>query len=255
VNSNNKSTEESIIELSNLFDPKSGIALVNNYENEQLFKFIDCKNKKVLEIGCGCLPACMGIPDILMPKYYAAIDTTPDIILAAKKFDNRPDYYVGSIENIPFDDFYFDIIIMRGVLHHLHSPINGLNLIKKKIKGNGDIYIYEPNLSCLPGNFVKWILLKFFNKNLEESPYGQLPRNKILDLIYQSGFVVKKEWYSSLMAFPLSGDYGRINIIPNKKWIFSTIINIDKTISSILHKSRILARTMHWRSIFQIGLK
>lgn len=148
------------MELSNLFDIDSGIALVNNYENKQLFQIINCIDKKVLEVGCGCLPACMGIPDTQMPKYYAAIDTVPEIIEAAKTFEKRPDYYIGSVENIPFDDFFFDIIILIGVLHHLKSPVNGLLELKKKMKPEGYLYIYEPNLSCLPGNIVKWLLRK-----------------------------------------------------------------------------------------------
>jgi hypothetical protein len=48
-------------------------------------------------------------------------------------------------------------------------------------------------------------------------------------------FIIEDQWYSSLFAFIASGDYGRIKIFPNKRFIFKIIIIIDKIVDTILN--------------------
>lgn len=248
----NSSTRDAILGISKVFDPKSGVSLVCAYENRILLSRVHMGGMEVLELGCGCLPACFGIDDKDMPSRYLATDSEKDLIAAARQIDPRPEFRVVSALNPGDVDRSFDLIILRGVLHHLPDPSNALASLAPLLKPKGTLLLYEPNLSCLPGNLAKWVLKRFFNVVLEESPYGQLPQATIRRAVREAGLEITDEWYASLLAFPLTGDYGRKPILPNSRTLFQFVIWMDAVASKILHTHRVLARSLHWRVIFRV---
>ena len=246
----NYTTETAVLKIGEVFDLDGGIALVCKYENQNLLSKTKMKQKKVLEFGCGSLPACFGISNNKMPRDYIATDLTKKLLDAAKKVDNRPKYKIQSAVKPTLPKNSFDLIIMRGVLHHLYNPTQSLKKISKLLKKKGEILIYEPNLSSLAANFMKWILKSFFKTDMEESPYGQLAQDIIKKDIRDAGLKLQEVWYSSLLAFPLTGDYGRKKILPDNKYLFKLIIATDKLLSSLLNKIPFLANYLHFRVIF-----
>jgi SAM-dependent methyltransferase len=139
---------------------------------------------------------------------------------------------------------------MRGVLHHLPEPATALKGLKELLKPNGQLVLYEPNLSCVFANFMKWVLKQLFKITMEESPYGQLSQKSIRQAIQEAGFTSRAVWYSSLLAFPLTGDYGRRPILPNSKRLFQMIVAVDRFASRVVHLVPIFARWSHFRVIF-----
>ena len=252
MQSENASTENAVLTIGKNFDPHSGVALVCALENQNLLSRSTMQGKTVLEVGCGSLPACFGISDDLMPERYVATDVTNELIEAARQIDQRPIYKVESANASSFSPHSFDLIIMRGVLHHLPDPAAALKELKHLLKPGGQLLLYEPNLSSLPGNLMKWILWNFFKIDMEESPYGQLPQKSIRQAIQKAEFQLVAVWYSSLLAFPLTGDYGRRPILPNRISLFQKIIAVDRFASSILHRIPILAKWSHLRVVFQL---
>lgn len=249
----NESTEAAMFEINKKFNAAGGIALVCQYENQNLLSRTDMRGKDVLEIGCGVLPACFGIPDDRMPKTYVATDTIPELIEAARKVDSRPSYYVESGLKPSFNDESFDLIIMRGVLHHLPNPTQALITFRNLLRDGGQLLLYEPNLACIHANIIKWFLWTFFKINMEESPCGQLPYKVIHKSIRDSGFHLEDEWYTSLLAFQLTGDYGRRSVLPDSRSLFKVIISIDKFLSRILHFIPAIAKRTHFRVIFLLN--
>ncbi len=252
MSSENELTKEAILHMSQNFDPSSGIGMVCAYENQNFLSRISMRGKEVLELGCGCLPASFGIADDAMPNRYLATDTEFELIDAARKIDSRPDFKVTSALNTSLKESSFDLIILRGVLHHLPDPRAALESFKFFLKPDGHILLYEPNLSCIPGNLAKWILLTFFNKSMEESPYGQLKQKTLRKAFAEANLRIQEEWYTSLLAFQLTGDYGRLSILPNSRILFRAIILIDRFFSKLLHVWLPLAKITHWRVIFQL---
>jgi len=250
--SSNISTEKIILKSWRNFDLHSGWASVCAYENQNLFLRTRMSGKNVLELGCGSLPACFGIPNDLMPKKYVATDVSKKLIDAAREVDKRPEYLVKSTMDASVPANFFDVIIMRGVLHHLSDPATALRRIKRLLKPGGQLLVYEPNLSSSSANLVKWILKTFFNINMEESPYGQLSQNTVRHFIKSVQLELANVWYSSLLAFPLTGDYGRYSILPDNKKIFSKVVTVDRFLSKWLHKLPVLAKWSHFRVIFLI---
>ena len=85
---------------------------------------------------------------------------------------------------------------------------------------------------------------------MEASPYGQYSQTKIKNSIKKSKMYIVKEWYSSFLAFPLTGDYGRKKIFPDIKFLFKLIIIFEKIISYFLHLFKVLAKITHFKVNF-----
>ena len=130
----------------------------------KIFKLVNLKGKDLIEFGCGIFPSSFGLKKKCMPREYVASDTSNKILKVAKMNDNRPTYKVIDLEkNITISKKY-DLIILKGVLHHLKKPEKVLAKLKNILKPNGMIIISEPNLSSVIGNFLKWFLEFFFKK-------------------------------------------------------------------------------------------
>jgi len=65
-----------------------------------------------------------------MPNIYIASDPSKKLINAAKSIDTRPVYKIFNLEKKIKIKQKFDIIILKGVLHHLRYPQNALKNFK-----------------------------------------------------------------------------------------------------------------------------
>ncbi len=74
----------------------------------------------------------------------AAIDPSDAIFTAAGVLENVPNakLYKASIDNLPFQDNYFDFGFSLGVLHHIPDTQNAMNSCIRKIKPGGNFLVY-----------------------------------------------------------------------------------------------------------------
>jgi SAM-dependent methyltransferase len=74
----------------------------------------------------------------------AAIDPGDAIYVAGQLLKNVPNaqLYKASIDNLPFDDSYFDFGFSLGVLHHIPDTQKAMNACVKKIKPGGHFLVY-----------------------------------------------------------------------------------------------------------------
>jgi ubiquinone/menaquinone biosynthesis C-methylase UbiE len=74
----------------------------------------------------------------------AAIDPSDAIITAASVLENTKNVhlYKASIDNLPFDNGYFDFAFSLGVLHHIPDTQKAMNACVQKIKKNGHFLVY-----------------------------------------------------------------------------------------------------------------
>ena len=68
---------------------------------------------------------------------------------------------------------------------------------------------------------------------MEESPYGQYDFNKISLSIKKANLKIYRKWYSSLFLLILTGDYGRIKIFPDNRYLFSVFIILEEIINHL----------------------
>lgn len=102
------------------------------------------EGSKVLELGCG--------NGLLWTKNKEAIKQSLDITLSdlsegmlqgAKKNINNPNikYQIIDVQDIPYEDECFDVVIARHMLYHVPDIDKALSEIKRVLKPNGKFYV------------------------------------------------------------------------------------------------------------------
>lgn len=223
------------------FNTNLGLKIVAEEENLIFHSRSSMKNKKVLELGCGIFPASCGIKDEDMPdEGYHATDFEENLTKIAKKQDKRIKTSIINLHKLNEINVQtkYDLIFLKGVLHHIKDFQNVLEFCKKILNKDGYIIIAEPNLKSIPGNLMKYISKKLFNINFESSPYGQIPYDKLINSIENSNFKIVEKWYSRLITFLLSGSLGRIKIVNNRS-VFKIAIKLDKFLMYLFGKIKI----------------
>ena len=113
------------------------------------------KGENVLDIGCGDCSSLLEIENIGAKAY--GIETDENVSSIAKSLNLQ--VHIGSIEDNPFPDKSFDLIIMNQVIEHIPEPDKSLKLIMKRLSPNGRLIMVFPNIDSiwqkLTGN--KWI--------------------------------------------------------------------------------------------------
>lgn len=98
----------------------------------------------VLDVGCGLgsftryLKARLPFVDV------SGMDFSNYAIKKAKEIDDRIDYYVGDVYNMPFEDEQFKTITTGEVLEHLEYPGKFLEECRRVLKKKGRIIITTP---------------------------------------------------------------------------------------------------------------
>ena len=77
------------------------------------------------------------------------IDISKIAIKEARRYLKKAKVFVGNIQNLPFEDNYFDYISCLGSLEHLSQPLEGAKEISRLLKPQGKALILVPNLFFL----------------------------------------------------------------------------------------------------------
>lgn len=124
-----------------VFDEEPSLGQILNY------KFIQphIRGKKVLDVGCwsGQIEK-LGIKDA---KEIVGIDPGVKAIEFAKRKIPKGRFLVGTIDKIPFENDYFDTVLLLEVLEHIpkNTEIVGLKEINRVLKKNALLLLTTPN--------------------------------------------------------------------------------------------------------------
>lgn len=124
-----------------------------NFTRWELIKFVKTGNNKILEIGCGAGSTGLALKKEGKGKEVIGIEIVPEI---AKKAKDKLDKVIcGDIEvlDLPFDEGYFDYVIMADVLEHLRDPWKVVRKTGYYLKKQGYIIASIPNIR-------NWSILK-----------------------------------------------------------------------------------------------
>jgi SAM-dependent methyltransferase len=164
--------------------------------DKYLFSFLRpiIKDKKLLELGCGDVETIKQLADPVKYKYsYTGIDISLEALKIARQ-KIKGDFFLESIENHPFKDSSFDIILCLGVLHHTKGKEKLLIKLSKLLKKNGIILLEEPlERPGLLGKIFRRLL--FF---IPESEYEErINEKKLLRQAEKVGRIIfQKKGYS-----------------------------------------------------------
>lgn len=125
---------------------------------------LDIDGKKIIDCGCGSGHYVNELLSLGADAY--GIEFNSEKISQFKKDNPDIEYRVqtGDIENMKYEDNFFDIALLNEVLEHVTNESNALLEIKRVLKPNGILIIFSPNrLYPFETHSVK---LKSSNKNL-----------------------------------------------------------------------------------------
>jgi SAM-dependent methyltransferase len=195
------------------------------------------QGNNVLDMGCGLGTTTNYISKL---KYNCiGIDYDQNNISYCNKKYPGCNFQTANAEQLPFEDGYFDTVILRDALHHFYGEAD-FNLIKKEIlrvsKKHARIIILDPNINLI----LKTARKISFHKD-EECYY-----ETAISIVEEMGYNIIHKDFNTIYSLPLSGGYVGLNFVPNipfiQKWILSSEIIFEKTANKIGLSSRICWR-------------
>lgn len=125
----------------------------SSYFGEYKIKIIsqeenDKRKIRILDLGCGDGLNALFFEKCFDGMEYYGIDVSEESIKQAEKYSSSNIHFsVYDGSNIPFEENYFDIILLACVLHHVpheqHFAL--LSECKRVLKKDGHLYIFEHN--------------------------------------------------------------------------------------------------------------
>lgn len=196
--SNIKETEKSYI--NRLFEKSKNFIPKNNYPYFYLSSILPKdKSIKILDAGCGSGKYCSN----LVEKGY--INVFGLDLFDISKFKNANFKYVqGSIDDIAFEENYFDIVFANSVIMHLENPDTVFKEFQRILKPNGKVIVTGHTKNSL---FTYWRKVKLFLnlKSVQNLKHAYFRKTKkYIDLLKNNNFEILKRdgFYLSFILYP-----------------------------------------------------
>lgn len=97
---------------------------------------------KYLDVGCGRGEIVKAAANLGWNAN--GCDISEEYVKYAKK-DNQVNVFVGTVEELQFEENSFDFITLIEVVEHLYNPLNTINELHRIMKKDGVIYLSTPN--------------------------------------------------------------------------------------------------------------
>lgn len=124
----------------------STLSLMRYQETAEYLEKSAQKNCYILDIGC----AEGGFLKYLESKGFQnlnGIDINPSYLEIAKSRVMKGIFRVGTAENVPFSDSFFDVVFLDQVLEHVREPLEVISEVSRVLKNNGRIIFGVPDVS------------------------------------------------------------------------------------------------------------
>jgi len=104
-----------------------------------------CPDSDILDVGC----AMGGFLDYLRENGFSRLFGIDPVIEYVKEAERSGKHYIklGNAEAIPFDDNYFDLVVMDQVLEHVIDIRKALREVKRVLRTGGHMCISVPDAS------------------------------------------------------------------------------------------------------------
>jgi 2-polyprenyl-3-methyl-5-hydroxy-6-metoxy-1,4-benzoquinol methylase len=182
--------------MNNILDEKPArnltgrlLASVNFVSNE------DLKDKDILNIGCGFGWCELNFLDRGIKKMAGIEITEKDLKVAQENIvSEKIEFCIGSADNIPFVDCFFDTVVSWEVIEHIpkNSECRMFGEVYRVLKPGGTFYLSTPNASFFSNVMdPAWWLIG--HRHYSEKKLTQIAMSegfKIVDVKIKGGFWV-----------------------------------------------------------------
>ena len=134
----------------------------------------------ILDAGCGFGGTLLAVAKNFPDAQCVGIDMSDPLLEMARQtavsdgLEERVQFEKADVQEIPYPDDSFDVLISTNVLHHVADPLAMLHEIERVLAPEGMLYIADIRRSWLAGLFDKAFR--------EAMDYGE-----VLSLLYEAG--------------------------------------------------------------------
>jgi ubiquinone/menaquinone biosynthesis C-methylase UbiE len=123
---------------------------------------------EAVDLGCGAGQLVLELARQATGLYVTGIDLSEKMIADARQslqpsgLEDRVNFRLGTVEEIPFPDQSLDLVISTLSLHHWTDPVKVVNEIDRVLKPGGAFYIFDLRRDmALPFYLVIWLATQF----------------------------------------------------------------------------------------------
>lgn len=180
-------------------------------QSEEILKAVRKQFKKpirIIDVGSGDGTYTIELLEKLNPKMIIGFDYAKDAVeIAKKRISNKNAHKIKFIQCNIYDvnkkiKDKFDVVVIRGVLHHLYRPQKGINAISKLADV---IVVVEPNGYSPIMKIIEKI--SPYHRTHEEKSYWPPTLNSWFE---KNGFKVKKQYFCGIVPFFFNESLARI---------------------------------------------
>lgn len=154
--------------------------------NDLVRSYADKKTIRILDIGCGT-----GLMMKELEKHgeVYGLDVS-EVAVEYCKRRNLNNISLGSVENIPFDDNYFDVVIAMDILEHVENDEGAILEIQRVCKKKGVAIIFVPAFMFL------WGITDTSSKH-----FRRYRKTELLEKIENKNFEILRTTYFNFLLF------------------------------------------------------
>ncbi|HSB65708.1 MAG TPA: class I SAM-dependent methyltransferase [Anaerolineales bacterium] len=123
---------------------------------------------EAVDLGCGAGQLVLELAQKGSGLHITGIDLSEKMLTDAKQsarlagLEDRVDFRLGNVEEIPFPDQSLDLVISTASLHHWTHPVKVFNEIERVLKPGGAFYIFDLRRDvALPFYMLIWFATQF----------------------------------------------------------------------------------------------
>jgi ubiquinone/menaquinone biosynthesis C-methylase UbiE len=123
---------------------------------------------EAVDLGCGAGQLVMEMARKVPGLHLTGIDLSEKMLVDARQsaqlvgMEDRIDFRLGNVEEIPFPDQSLDLVISTASLHHWTDPVKVLNEVDRVLKPGGAYYIFDLRRDmALPFYMLIWFATQF----------------------------------------------------------------------------------------------
>lgn len=203
--------------------------LVNEDQDRLIISSVH--GKRVLDVGAGYGTLSRRLREAGLAV--TAIEPNPKTREIARKWNNVDELPYGMYET-PFDNNYFDTVILRECVEHLDIPA-ALGEITRIC--NRRVLVFQTNLNPL---------ITLARKRIGHEEFNPQKLDYYRKQLEDAGFKKQTVMFRDPLAFPLSGGYHARQLVPRNTWAEHAVLSFDKAATELLRITR-TAPLFCWR--------
>ncbi|MDP3789428.1 MAG: methyltransferase domain-containing protein [Candidatus Omnitrophota bacterium] len=137
----------------------------------------DTRKIRILDVGCGTGEFAMKLKGYKKDAGVYGLDISTDMINTAKtKFKGEIDFRVGDVENMPYEDDYFDYLTCSHSFHHYPHKKKAVREMFRILKPGGKIMIVDGCKDSFLGRIIFDVIVAAHEKDVHHLHSSQFAR-------------------------------------------------------------------------------